>query len=147
VALVGTQLGQTLIDSRSPLVVLTAGGSLAALTVLVSTPGVSQLLGCTPLGPVGWTQALGSAAAATAAAAFAPGILAKLAGDQSTMSSTPALTNTAYTSCNGGVSARVTAPVQKSPGAETAPTAVRAADINTSVTVLDQRDRQVNSTD
>ncbi len=70
VALVSTQLGQTLLDSHDRSVVLTAVGSLAAMGVLISTPGVSQLLGCTPLGPVGWTQALGSAAVATGAAAL-----------------------------------------------------------------------------
>ena len=67
--LVATQLGQTLLDSRSRLVVVTAIGSLAAMAAVVSTPGVSQLLGNTPLGPVGWAQALGSATAATLAAA------------------------------------------------------------------------------
>lgn len=65
VALVTAQLGQTLLDSHAPLVVLTAVGSLAAMATLISTPGVSQLLGCTPLGPLGWAQGLGPAAAAT----------------------------------------------------------------------------------
>ncbi|WP_083341731.1 cation-translocating P-type ATPase [Mycobacterium talmoniae] len=72
VALVSAQLGQTLLDSHDRLVVLTAVGSLGAMATLISIPGVSQLLGCTPLGPVGWTQALGTAAAATAAAAVLP---------------------------------------------------------------------------
>ncbi len=138
VALVGTQLGQTLIDSRSPLVVLTAGGSLAALTVMVSTPGVSQLLGCTPLGPVGWAQALGCAGAAAAAAAFAPGLLEKLVGDQSTISITPARNSTAYTSRSGGVSTRVTTPVNGSPAAEKTPAAVWATELSTADTVRDQ---------
>jgi magnesium-transporting ATPase (P-type) len=71
VALVSAQLGQTLLDSRTPLVVLTAGGSLVVMGTLISIPGVSQLLGCTPLGPLGWAQALGSAGAATAAVAVA----------------------------------------------------------------------------
>jgi len=75
VALVSTQLGQTLLDSRAPLVVLTAGGSLVALGTLISIPGVSQLLGCTPLGPLGWAQALGSAGVATAAVAVATRVL------------------------------------------------------------------------
>lgn len=39
VALVATQLGQTLIDSHSPLVVGTAAGSLLVLGALISTPG------------------------------------------------------------------------------------------------------------
>jgi hypothetical protein len=69
VALVSTQLGQTLIVSRSSLVMATAAGSLVSLGALISTPGGSQLLGCTPLGPIGWAQALGTAGVATAAAA------------------------------------------------------------------------------
>ncbi|ORW91252.1 haloacid dehalogenase [Mycobacterium sp. IEC1808] len=69
VALVGAELGQTLLDSHAPLVVLTAVGSLGAMGTLISIPVVSQLLGCTPLGPVGWGQALGAAAGATVAIA------------------------------------------------------------------------------
>ncbi|BBZ46067.1 cation-translocating P-type ATPase [Mycobacterium parmense] len=65
IALVGAELGQTLLDSHAPLVVLTAAGSLAVMGTLISIPVVSQLLGCTPLGPVGWAQALGAAGAAT----------------------------------------------------------------------------------
>lgn len=75
VALVAAQLGQTLLDSHDWLVVLTALGSLAAMGTLISIPLVSQLLGCTPLGPVGWAQGLGSAAAATAAMAVLNRIL------------------------------------------------------------------------
>jgi cation-transporting P-type ATPase I len=78
IALVSSQLGQTLLDSPGPLVLITAGGSLTVLAVLVSTPGVSQLLGCTPLGPIGWSQALGCATAATVLAGVAPGLLTKL---------------------------------------------------------------------
>jgi cation-transporting P-type ATPase I len=75
VALVAGQLGQTLLESHGRLVVLTALGSLAAMGVVISTPGVSQLLGSTPLGPLGWAQALGSAAVATGAAALAQRML------------------------------------------------------------------------
>lgn len=78
VALVGTQLGQTLIESRSPLVVVTAVGSVAVLAALVSTPVVSQFLGCTPLGPLAWFQAVGCASAATALAAVMPRVVEKL---------------------------------------------------------------------
>ncbi|MFD9668411.1 HAD-IC family P-type ATPase [Rhodococcus sp. NPDC059968] len=80
VALIGTQLGQILLDSRSPLVVTTSVGSLAVMVALISTPGVSQFLGCVPLGPLGWAQGFGSAAAATAAAAIAPDLLARTPG-------------------------------------------------------------------
>ncbi|MCV7378534.1 haloacid dehalogenase [Mycobacterium alsense] len=69
VALVGTELGQTVLESQAPMVVVTALGSLAFVGTLISIPGVSQLLGCTPIGPLGWAQGLGAAAAATAAVA------------------------------------------------------------------------------
>ena len=71
IALVSVELGQTLVDSRAPMVLLTAAGSFALFAAMISTPGISQLLGCTPVGPVGWGQALGSAAVATAAVAIA----------------------------------------------------------------------------
>ncbi len=64
-ALVGTQLGQTLIAGGRDRTVLAAGlGSAALLAGVIQTPGVSRFFGCTPLGPVGWTIALGSAGAA-----------------------------------------------------------------------------------
>lgn len=72
VSLVGAQLGQTLVvGRRSPMVVGTALISTGALMALVQTPGVSQFLGCRPLGPVAWTISIGSAAAATGAAVVA----------------------------------------------------------------------------
>ncbi|ORX09137.1 cation-translocating P-type ATPase [Mycolicibacterium goodii] len=111
VALVSTQLAQTLIDSHSPLVVTTAAGSLLLLGALISTPGVSQLLGCTPLGPVGWTNALAAAGVATAAAAVAPRLVARF---QSSISTTPQRHNTAYSSRNGMANARVTTSVNGS---------------------------------
>ena len=71
VALVGTQLGQTLLSgSASPLVVVSSVGSGLGLAAIVQTPGVSQLFGCTPLDPLGWATALGSATAATIATAL-----------------------------------------------------------------------------
>ncbi|WP_165757805.1 cation transporting ATPase C-terminal domain-containing protein, partial [Mycolicibacter engbaekii] len=79
VALVTTQLAQTLLESRSPLVAVTAGGSFAAMALLVSLPGISQFMGCTPLGPLGWSQALGSAAVATTVSAIAPRFLSRTA--------------------------------------------------------------------
>ncbi|MDO0917114.1 cation-translocating P-type ATPase [Streptomyces sp. DT2A-34] len=64
-AVVGTQLAQTLADRRgSPLVQATALGSAAALFVLVETPGLSNLFGCTPLGPLAWTGVAASIALA-----------------------------------------------------------------------------------
>ena len=64
-ALVGTQLAQTLSAGGGDRTVLAAGlGSAALLAVIIQTPGLSQFFGCTPLGPVGWSIALGSAGAA-----------------------------------------------------------------------------------
>ncbi|MFF7163600.1 HAD-IC family P-type ATPase [Streptomyces sp. NPDC008086] len=64
-AVVGTQLAQTLADRRgSPLVRATALGSAAALFALVETPGLSNLFGCTPLGPLAWTGVAASIALA-----------------------------------------------------------------------------------
>jgi cation-transporting P-type ATPase I len=65
VALIGAELGQTLLESQAPMVVLTALGSLAGVGVLISIPGVSQLFGCTPLDSLGWIEGLGAATAAT----------------------------------------------------------------------------------
>ena len=64
-ALVGTQLAQTLSAGGRDQTVLAAGlGSAALLALVIQTPGLSQFFGCTPLGPVGWSIALGSAGAA-----------------------------------------------------------------------------------
>lgn len=65
IGLVCTQLTQTLADSRDPLVVATAGGSLLTLATVISIPGLSHLFGCTPIGPLGWTQALLATATAS----------------------------------------------------------------------------------
>jgi cation-transporting ATPase I len=75
-ALVGTQLGQTLLVGwRSPLVVTTSLASMGFLFVVVETPGVSQLFGCTPVGPFAWAVVGGSSAVGTLAAAYAPRLL------------------------------------------------------------------------
>jgi cation-transporting P-type ATPase I len=78
IGLVGTQMLQTLADSHGPLVVATTAGSFAAMFVVVTTPGVSQLFGCTPVGPVGWGQGLFAATAASALAAAAPRMLERV---------------------------------------------------------------------
>ncbi len=123
VALVSTQLAQTLIDSHGPLVIATASGSLVTLGAAISTPGVSQLLGCTPLDPLGWAQALSAAGVATGIAAVAPRLVSRFTGPvpeqpaQSSMSSTPQRHSTAYTSRNGTVNTRDTASVNGSAGA------------------------------
>ncbi len=125
VALVAAQLGQTLLDSHDRLVVLTAAGSLATMATVISVPGVSQLLGCTPLGPLGWAQALGPAAVATVAtgvisrrvAAGHPSAAGQPAGDQAPTSSTPTRHSTAYTSRSGAVSSPPSADANRSASA------------------------------
>ncbi|MFG3026102.1 HAD-IC family P-type ATPase [Streptomyces sp. NPDC048254] len=65
VAVVGTQLVQTLLDRRdSPLVRLASLGSAAVLLALIETPGISRFFGCTPLGPLALTAVTASIALA-----------------------------------------------------------------------------------
>lgn len=78
IGLVSTQLAQTLADSRSPLVVSTAAGSFVALAAVISTPGLSQLFGCTPVDPLGWGQAFAATAVATLLSVYSPGLLERL---------------------------------------------------------------------
>ncbi|MFI7430379.1 HAD-IC family P-type ATPase [Micromonospora sp. NPDC049836] len=74
-SLVGTQLGQTVLaGGTSPMVLASTAASVGVLVAVVQTPGVSQFFGCTPLGPVGWSIAAGSALGAT----FANGALTRL---------------------------------------------------------------------
>ncbi|MGQ4598982.1 HAD-IC family P-type ATPase [Nocardia sp. R6R-6] len=89
VALIGTQLGQTLVSGyRSPLVWITTAASGAVLGAVVMTPGLCTYFGCRPLGPVGWGLATTCAATATAAAAVLPRLFP--AGDRAGVSSTDA---------------------------------------------------------
>ncbi|GHH84800.1 cation-translocating P-type ATPase [Streptomyces capitiformicae] len=67
VALVSSQLFQTLADAgRDPVVAAAVVGSLVVLGLVVSVPGLSHFFGSRPLGPVGWTIALASAAGSVA---------------------------------------------------------------------------------
>jgi cation-transporting ATPase I len=76
VALVGTQLGQTLLSgSFSRPVVLTSIASAVVLAGIVQTPGVSHAFGCRPLGPISWATAFGASVAATAAGSYFPGMV------------------------------------------------------------------------
>ena len=78
-ALITTQLGQTAwAGRRSPLVLVTAAGSLAVLAAVVQTPGLSRFFGCTPLDPLAWLVVLGCAAAGTAGAEVVPVLVARL---------------------------------------------------------------------
>lgn len=79
VGLVTTQLGQTLLESRDPLVIATVAGTFATLAVLVTTPGLSQLVGCVPLGPLSWLEALAPAAGITVLTAAKPDMLLRMA--------------------------------------------------------------------
>jgi cation-transporting ATPase I len=75
-ALVGTQLGQTLVvGHRDPLVLGTGVGSTALLMGVIQTPGVSQFFGCTPLGPVAWATVTACCAGTTVLAALADRLL------------------------------------------------------------------------
>jgi hypothetical protein len=72
-ALVGTQLGQTLTSGgMSRPVVTTSLASAAVLAAIVQTPGLSRLFGCRPVGPVGWATAVGASALATTLAVHVP---------------------------------------------------------------------------
>jgi cation-transporting ATPase I len=69
VSTVSAQLGQTLVAGRfDPRVGAACLASLLLLAGAVQTPGLSQLLGSRPIGPVGWAIALGTAAASTGTA-------------------------------------------------------------------------------
>jgi cation-transporting P-type ATPase I len=75
-ALVGSQLGQTLvIGRRSPLVAGSALLSAAGLVAVIQIPGLSQFFGCRPLGPVGWAIATGASGLATAGSVAATVLL------------------------------------------------------------------------
>lgn len=80
IGLVSTQLAQTLADSHGPLVVSTAAGSFLVLAAVVSTPGLSQVFGCTPVDPLGWGQAFAATAVASMLSLYAPTLLERLAG-------------------------------------------------------------------
>lgn len=66
VALVGSQLGQTLgARGEDRNVLATSVSSALLLAAIVQTPGVSHFFGCRPLGPISWSVALTASAGAT----------------------------------------------------------------------------------
>ncbi len=79
VGLVTTQLGQTLLESRDPLVIATVAGTFLTLAGLITTPGISQLVGCVPLGPLAWFEGLAPATALTILTAVKPDLLLGMA--------------------------------------------------------------------
>ncbi|MHA6794355.1 HAD-IC family P-type ATPase [Pseudonocardia bannensis] len=81
-ALITTQLAQTAwAGRRSPLVLITVTGSVAALVTVVQTPGVSRFFGCTPLDPLSWLVVLGWATAGAAAAEVVPRVVQRRRSD------------------------------------------------------------------
>ena len=81
-ALVGAEMGQTLLaGGRDPLVLATGLGSAAVLAAIIQTPVVSQFFGCTPLDPFAWAVVLTCTAGATVASAVLPGLLARRGPD------------------------------------------------------------------
>jgi cation-transporting P-type ATPase I len=79
-ALVGTQLGQTVVAGgwRQPATLLTAAGSAAALVAAIQTPVVSRFFGSRPLGPLGWSQAIVASVAATLGSEVASRVAVRL---------------------------------------------------------------------
>ncbi len=77
-ALVGTQLGQTLVAGgwRRPSTLLTVAGSAGVFFATVQTPVVSRFFGSRPLGPLGWSQAVSASVLATAGSQVATRVLA-----------------------------------------------------------------------
>ncbi|WP_214364248.1 HAD-IC family P-type ATPase [Pseudonocardia sp. H11422] len=81
VALVGAQLGQTVVvRGRTPLVVVGAAGSFLVLAAAVQTPGVSRIVGSQPLLPHQWGLALAAALAAAAAQSLAQRLARRRSG-------------------------------------------------------------------
>jgi cation-transporting ATPase I len=84
VAVVGTQMGQTIVAGRrSPAVIASALASAGLLVPIIQVPPVSRFFGCTPLGPVGWATAVGSASAATGASIALPWMVSRVLGSRS----------------------------------------------------------------
>ena len=72
-ALIGTQLGQTLLaGGRDRTIAASAVGSGIGMFLAVQTPGVSQFFGCRPLGPIGMAQAATAIGIGTGASAVLP---------------------------------------------------------------------------
>jgi len=79
VALVGTQLAQTLAaGGRDRAVLLSALGSAVLLAAVVQIPPVSLFFGCVPLDPFAWATALSAIAAAMLLSRALPSLLPRL---------------------------------------------------------------------
>lgn len=82
VALVGSQLGQTIATSRGDMrVVATGVGSFMGMAAMIQTPGVSRLVGCRPVGPIAWWNGTAGAIFGTAVGILGPRVERRLTGD------------------------------------------------------------------
>jgi cation-transporting P-type ATPase I len=82
VALVGSQLGQTIVRSgRDPRVIATGVGSLLVMGAAIQTPGLSALVGSRPMGPIGWLTGFYGAAVGTAVGILGPHLEERFAGE------------------------------------------------------------------
>lgn len=98
VALVGAQLGQTIASSEGDWRVIATGvGSAAGLAAAIQTPGVSQFVGCRPMGPIGWGTGLLGAAVGTAVGMAGPRLEQWLADDSWSAAAVERLTELAPT--------------------------------------------------
>lgn len=76
IALIGTQLGQTIAAGGTSRSVMGASlGAFVATTAIVQTPGLSHFFGCQPVGPIGWGIAGSVSAAATGVSVLMPRLL------------------------------------------------------------------------
>ena len=76
VALVGAQMGQTLVAGKPTWPVVAASmGTLAAVLALVETPGLNRFFGCRTLGPLGLAEAAVAMSLATGLAWVAPKVV------------------------------------------------------------------------
>lgn len=81
VALIGTQLGQTLFSGTPTRGVIASGlGSVALLAAVIQNPVLSAFFGSTPLGPAAWVVAVAAGAAAVAVSLLLPRISSFFAG-------------------------------------------------------------------
>lgn len=77
-ALVGTQLGQTLVSGEeNKEVIWTSLVTVGLLGLIVQAPIVSGMFGCRPLGPLGLGIAVGSSVSATLVGRYAPDLVSR----------------------------------------------------------------------
>jgi cation-transporting ATPase I len=113
-ALVGTQLGQTLVvGGTSPVVLGATAVSIGILIGVVQTPGLSRFFGCRPLGPVGWSTAIAASAVATTGSVVVPWA-AERAGRAIVATTTDAPHDPEATDGTSGAAAEAASPIAPS---------------------------------